>query len=86
MAYVETDEANSNQDAVIDGFLTGQFNNPVRVVAFNTAEGWSRDASEDIARLVIDAARQRGKALSQIARRFYERHRGEVAPAELVRD
>ena len=85
-AYRETDEANSDQQSVIDDLLTGQFNDPVRVVAFNTAQGWSRDASEDIARLVIDAARQRGKVLSQIARRFYERHTGEEAPAELVRD
>jgi hypothetical protein len=27
----------------------GQYSNPVRVVAFNIAEGWSRDVSEDIA-------------------------------------
>ena len=29
--------------------LEGQYNNPVRVVAFNTAEGWSRDVLENIA-------------------------------------
>jgi hypothetical protein len=26
-----------------------QYGNPVRVVAFNTAEGWTRDVSEDVA-------------------------------------
>ena len=26
----------------------GQYSTPVRVVAFNTAEGWSRDVTEDI--------------------------------------
>ena len=52
-AYRETDEAKCDQQSVIDDFLTGQFNNPVRVVAFNTAEGWSRDASEDIADLKL---------------------------------
>ena len=26
----------------------GEYSNPVRVVAFNTAEGWSRDVTEDI--------------------------------------
>jgi hypothetical protein len=86
LAYRETDEAHCDQQSVIDDFLTGQFENPVRVVAFNTVEGWSSDASEDIARLLIEAARARGKSLSQIARRFYERHTGEEAPAELVRD
>jgi hypothetical protein len=30
--------------------LTGQYSNPIRVVAFNTAERWSEDVSEDVAR------------------------------------
>jgi hypothetical protein len=30
-------------------YSTGQYPNPVRVVAFNTAEGWSRDISADVA-------------------------------------
>jgi hypothetical protein len=29
--------------------LDGQYNNPVRVVGFNTAENWARDVSEDVA-------------------------------------
>jgi hypothetical protein len=29
--------------------LDGQYSNPVRVVSFNTAEGWSRDISADVA-------------------------------------
>jgi len=85
-AYRETDEASCDQQSVVDDLLTGQFENPIRVVAFNTSEGWSRDASEHIARALIETAHQRGKRLSQIARRFYERHTGEQAPAELVRD
>ena len=85
-AYRETDEASCDQQSVVEDFLTGQFDNPIRVVAFNTAEGWSRDVSEDIARKVIEAALMRGKGLSQIARRFYERRTGEEVPVELVRD
>ena len=27
----------------------GQYDRPVRIVAFNTAEGWSRDVTKDIA-------------------------------------
>jgi hypothetical protein len=30
--------------------LEGQYSNPVRIIAFNVAEGWVRDGSEDIAR------------------------------------
>ena len=82
-AYRETDEANCNQQSVIDDLLTGQ-NNPLRVVAFNTAEGWARDASIDIAQRVIEAARARNKGLSESARRFYEGHTGLVAPADVT--
>ena len=51
-AYRETDAASCDQQSVVDDLLTGQFNNPLRVVASNTAEGWARDASQDIAQLV----------------------------------
>ena len=52
-AYRETDEAQASFETVVDDLLTGQLNNPVRVVAFNTSEGWSRDVSEDVAREVV---------------------------------
>jgi hypothetical protein len=29
--------------------VDGQYTHPVRIVAFNTAEGWSRDVTVDIA-------------------------------------
>jgi hypothetical protein len=35
---------NGNSD-----LLTGQYNNPFRVISFNTAERWSEDISEDVA-------------------------------------
>src|SRR5690349_13679716 len=49
-AYRETAEEATNLDTVVDDLMTGQFNNPVRVIAFNTGEGWSRDASDQVAR------------------------------------
>jgi hypothetical protein len=33
----------------IAGLMSGQFNDPLRVVAFNTAERWAHDVSRDIA-------------------------------------
>jgi hypothetical protein len=83
-AHRETDEARCDQQSVVDDFLSGQFSNPVRVVAFNTAEGWARDASEDIAHLVIETARVHNKDLSETARRFYELHTGHEAPADVM--
>src|SRR4051812_22560256 len=54
-AWRETDPENTDRETVIRDLLDGQYSDPVRVVCFNTAEGWSRDVSEDIA----NALRQR---------------------------
>ena len=37
-------------ETVIADLLSGQFNDPIEVVAFNTLEHWSDDLSKDIAR------------------------------------
>jgi hypothetical protein len=37
-AYRETDEGRANLDTVVQDFLNGEFNRPVRVVAFNIVE------------------------------------------------
>jgi hypothetical protein len=48
-AYRETDVEWSDLETTIADRMSGQFNDPVRVVAFNTAEGWAHDISKDIA-------------------------------------
>jgi hypothetical protein len=48
-AWRETEEAGANRTALIRNLLDGQYENPVRIVAFNTTEGWSRDVTVDIA-------------------------------------
>ena len=45
----EADVETTDLETVITDLLDGFYNNPVRVIAFNTAEGWSRDVSLDIA-------------------------------------
>jgi hypothetical protein len=47
--YRETDEADAGLEATINDLLAGRYNNPLRVIAFNTRERWSRDVSEDVA-------------------------------------
>jgi hypothetical protein len=71
-AYVETDEAAADEQTVVNNISDGEYSNPVRVVAFNTAEGWSRDVTEDIARAMLDRE-AREADLSESARRFVER-------------
>ena len=48
-AYRETDVERVDLEAVIMDMLEGQYQNPVRVVGFNTAEKWSQDVSGDVA-------------------------------------
>jgi hypothetical protein len=47
--YREADVETADLEIVILDLLEGQYKSPVRVVAFNIAEGWSQDASKDIA-------------------------------------
>lgn len=54
-SWRETDEQSSDRTVVVQDLLEGQYNNPVLVVAFNTAEGWSRDVSEEIAEEIAQA-------------------------------
>jgi hypothetical protein len=49
LAWRETAPDSTDFEIVIRDLLDGQYSNPVRVVGFNTAEGWSRDVSEDVA-------------------------------------
>jgi hypothetical protein len=53
-AYVETDEAKADEETVISSIGSGEYSNPVRVVAFNTVEEWSRDVTEAIARALLE--------------------------------
>ena len=71
-AYREADEREASLETVIDDLITGQFNNPVRVVAFNTSEGWSRDVSEDVAREVVRRVAGSARLLAASSRQFVQ--------------
>jgi hypothetical protein len=48
-AWCETREGDANRNALINDLMSGLYYHPVRIVAFNTAQGWSRDVTLDIA-------------------------------------
>ena len=48
-AWRETDVENADREMLIRDLVDGQYSRPVRIVAFNTTEGWSRDVTVDIA-------------------------------------
>ncbi|MCW1991133.1 hypothetical protein [Bradyrhizobium diazoefficiens] len=54
-AWRETDETDTNLETILRHLLSGQYAYPVRIVCFNPGEGWSRDATSDVA----DALAQR---------------------------
>ena len=77
-AYVETDEAEADEATIVENILTGQYSHPLRVIAFNTAEGWARDVTEGIARAVLDLARREDRSIGKVAQEFLERVLGET--------
>jgi hypothetical protein len=59
---------------VLRNFLSGQYGNALGVIAFNAAEGWSQDVSEDVAHKVLDRAYDADDTLSEATKRFIDRH------------
>src|SRR5665811_197865 len=45
----ETEVERADLETIITDLMAGQFNVPIRVIAFNTLEHWSEDVSEYIA-------------------------------------
>jgi hypothetical protein len=48
-SWRETDAERADRETLIRDLLDGQYSKPVRIVAFNTTEGWARDVTVDIA-------------------------------------
>jgi hypothetical protein len=82
--YRETDEAESDKETIIRNIVSGQYHRPIRIVAFNTAAGWSRDVTEDMAREIIDRAHRKAEPLSKPAQAFVEWATGDDVPANLM--
>jgi hypothetical protein len=75
-AFVETDGEYPDLEATIVGLLEGQFSNPIRVIAFNTAERWSEDVSEDIAHGLRRRRDLQFRDVPSAIQDFVERHEG----------
>jgi hypothetical protein len=70
----ETDENATDRETLIRDLVSGQYSRPVRIVAFNTAEGWSRDVTIDVA----DELRRRYPEFGEVpdsVLEFMEAHR-----------
>jgi hypothetical protein len=72
--FLETDLTQADRNTIVQNLISREYRNPLRVVAFNTAEGWSRDVSEEIAYDVLDRAYDADTTLSAGAKRFIDLH------------
>jgi hypothetical protein len=70
--YRETEIERTDLETVIDDFLTGQFNDPIRVIAFNTLEHWANDVSRDVAQVIEDRCDIAGEPVPEHVRDFVE--------------
>jgi hypothetical protein len=75
-AFTETDVEQADLETVITDLMSGQYSDPVRVVAFNTAEHWAEDVSLDIAREIQRRVDLAGDDLPFSIEAFIEMHAG----------
>jgi len=73
-AWRETDENATDRQALIRDLVEGGFNNPIRIVVFNIAEGWCRDATVDIADELRRRLVEYGE-ISESAKQFLDANR-----------
>src|SRR5262249_15703018 len=76
----EMSEAEANEATIAEWIIEGQNGRPLKIVAFNTEEGWSRDVTRGIAAKLLHLNRN-GVALGAAAREFVERVTGQSATA-----
>ena len=63
-------------ESVITDLMSGLYSDPVRVVAFNTAEHWAEDVSQDVALEIQRRVDLAGDALPSSIEAFIETHTG----------
>jgi hypothetical protein len=72
--YRETEVERTDLDTIITDFLAGQFNDHVRVIAFNMLEHWSDDVSGDIATEIQTRCDIQGAVIPEYLRDFVVSH------------
>jgi hypothetical protein len=72
--WPEADFEATDFETVITDLLEGQYSGPFRVISFNTAEGWSRDVSEDVASEIRRRCDLQLREVPASIQDFVERH------------
>jgi hypothetical protein len=77
--YREIEIERPDIEAIIADLLAGQFNEPVRVMAFNTLEHWSEDLSKEVAAEIQAQCDIENVAVPEHVRDFVERYTRQAA-------
>jgi hypothetical protein len=70
--YRETEVERPDLETIITDLLSGQFNAPVRIVAFNTLEHWAEDVSQEVAEGIQTRCDIEGEPVPEYIRDFVE--------------
>jgi hypothetical protein len=79
----EADYEDTSFDTVVADLLSGQYKNPIGIFCFNTAEGWSRDVSEDIAHELRRHCDLRQRDIPFFLQDFVDRYEGRYRDIQL---
>jgi hypothetical protein len=79
-AWRETGADTADLESTITDLLQGQYNAPIRVVAFNTSEQWSQDVSADVARELRRRCDLQMREVPSTIQDFVEEHEGRDQP------
>ena len=81
--YRETEVERTDLETIIVDLMSGQFNDPVRIIAFNTLEHWSEDVSKQIADEMQTRCDIEGVAIPEHVIDFVARHTGAIRQLSL---
>lgn len=72
--YCEIEIERTDIETIVTELLAGQFNDPVRVTAYNTLEHWSQDVSSDVAAEIQSHCDIEGVAVPEHVEDFVHDH------------
>jgi hypothetical protein len=81
--WAGVDSETTGFESVVMDLLTGQYTKPVRVVVFNVAGGWCRDASAEIAHELRRRCDQQLRDIPFFLEDFVDRYEGRYRDVQL---
>ena len=81
--WPETDAETANFETVVTDLLSGEYKSPQRVIALNLMEGWSRDASAEVAHELRRRCDLQLRDIPEPLQPFVDRQEGRYSDVQL---